>query len=412
MHARIPGSKSITNRALVLAAASSGQSRLIDPLRSDDTQACVDALKTLGYIVEVEEAAILVTGTGTGPRTASAAVDCRDAGTVARFVPPLAATGQGVFDFDGTDQLRARPLGSLLVALKQLGARFIPDHDSTTLPFSLHADGLNGGTISLSSDTSSQFVSGVLLAAPLCRGELRINAPRGVSWPYVDMTVAMMRQFGADVDCLPGAFVVRPAAYRPRKFAVEPDASSASYFFAAAAASPGTEVTVPGLGRNALQGDLRFVDVLRKLGAAVTQDDDRTTVTGGSKLHGGLTVDMAEISDTVMTLAAIAPLASGPITITGVGHTRFKESDRLAVTAENLVRLGVAVTEGPESLTVNPGPTRRGIVKCYRDHRIAMAFSVLGLFRPGITLDDPTCVSKTFPGFHSELARCFWPALS
>lgn len=407
--ARIPGSKSITNRALLLAAASDGITRLSAPLISDDTLAFRTALTGLGIRITGTDAAWDVTGTGRGPAVDSATrVECADAGTAARFLPPFAATGRGEFVFDGSDQLRARPLRPLVDALAALGAQ-VACGPAGVLPLTLTADGLDGGEIVLDSSFSSQYLTGLLMAAPLMRRALTVRADSLVSRPYIDMTLALMSHFGADAeDHGDGTITVRPGGYRAADLAVEPDASTASYVFAAAAVT-GRSVTVPGLGTGSLQGDLGFVEVLRRTGAHVEVTEAATTVTGrrDGVLAGGFAVDMGDISDTFMTLAALAPLADAPITLHGIGHARLKESDRIEAVARNLGALGIRTEAGPDRITIHPGATGPAEIACYRDHRIAMAFSVLGLRAGGITLDDPSCVGKTFPGFHAELRRLF-----
>ncbi|MGW0775333.1 3-phosphoshikimate 1-carboxyvinyltransferase [Streptomyces sp. NPDC002835] len=405
--ARVPGSKSITNRALLLAAAADGTSELVAPLVSDDTVAFREALTGLGVDVEVGEDRWTVTGLGRAPRT-GAAVRCADAGTAARFLPVLAAAGEGEFTFDGSDQLRARPLGPLIRALAQLGAG-VESAAGGGLPLRITARGLSGGELTLDSSVSSQYLTGLLLSAPLMREPLTVAARGLVSRPYIDMTTALMRHFGAEVTRdTEGRLRVERGGYTGSTLRIEPDASTASYVFAAAAVT-GTTVTVPHLGKDSLQGDLRFIEVLARTGARVETGPDATTVTGTGPLRGGFDVDMGDISDTFMTLAAVAPLADGPVTIRGIRHARFKESDRITAVAENLRVGGIRVEEEEDRITVHPGPMAPTRIACHRDHRIAMAFSVLGLRAPGITLDDPGCVTKTFPGFHEELSRLFGP---
>lgn len=410
MRARIPGSKSITNRALLLAAAAVGTSRLRLPLVSADTIAFRTALTDLGIRVRTRENGEVweVTGAGRGP-TGKADVWCEDAGTAARFLPPFAAVGHGRFVFDGSAQLRARPLGPLAGTLAALGAAVTTEIPGGGLPMTLESEGLDGGAVTVLSSLSSQFLSGLLMAAPLMRRPLTLTGDSLVSRPYIAMTLALMRRFGAEFTERPGDVIeVRPGGYAALDLTVEPDASTASYVFAAAAVT-GVTVTVPGLGHGSLQGDLRFVDVLRHLGARVDVTESATRVTGAGPLRGGISVDMGEISDTFMTLAAIAPLADAPITIRGIGHARLKESDRIAAVAQNLRALGVDTDEGHDWITVHPGTPTGARIACRRDHRIGMAFSVLGLRVPGVTLDDPSCVGKTFPGFHEELRRLFPP---
>ncbi|MFF5447509.1 3-phosphoshikimate 1-carboxyvinyltransferase [Streptomyces sp. NPDC012888] len=405
--ARIPGSKSITNRALLLAASAVGVTRLHAPLISDDTLAFRTALTDLGIRVSGSERFWEITGTGHGP-AGEAKVWCQDAGTAARFLPPFAATGRGRFVFDGSEQLRARPLRPLVSALGALGAEVTAAPDGC-LPLTVDAAGLAGGDLTLDSSLSSQYLTGLLLAAPLMREPLTVRVENLVSRPYIDMTLALMHHFGArtkeDAD---GRLTVLPGGYTAADLTVEPDASTASYVFAAAAVT-GRSITVPGLGSGSTQGDLGFVEVLRRTGAHVEITDSATTVTGrpDGGLTGGFDVDMGNISDTFMTLAAIAPLADGPITVHGIAHARLKESDRIEAIARNLGALGIRTEEGPDRITIHPGTPRPAEIACYRDHRIAMAFSVLGLRVAGITLDDPSCVGKTFPGFHDELRRIF-----
>ncbi|MEU4268474.1 3-phosphoshikimate 1-carboxyvinyltransferase [Streptomyces sp. NPDC026092] len=407
LHARIPGSKSLTNRALLLAAAADGPSALGAPLVSEDTTAFREALRGLGVRTDTtgDDDTWTVHGLGRGP-SGTGTVWCADAGTAARFLPPFAATGHGDFGFEGSDQLTARPVAPLAEALRRLGT------DVTTapggrLPLRVRSSGLDGGELTVDSSLSSQFLTGLLMAGPLMRTPLTLRVPELVSRPYIDMTLALMRHFGADVEeSTPGVFAVRPTGYRGADLPVEPDASTASYVFAAAAVT-GTSVRVAGLGRGSLQGDLRFTEILARTGARVETTDEATTVTGTGALRGGFSVDMGEISDTFMTLAAIAPLADAPITITGVAHARLKESDRVAAVEGNLRALGIRTETGPDRITVHPGTPAPARIVCHRDHRIAMAFSVLGLRAEGITLDDPGCVAKTFPGFHEELHRLF-----
>ncbi|MDN3265336.1 3-phosphoshikimate 1-carboxyvinyltransferase [Streptomyces sp. CSDS2] len=407
LHARVPGSKSLTNRALLLAAAAEGTSVLTAPLISDDTTAFRQALGALGVRVRSsdDDGAWQVTGLGHGPR-GTGRIWCADAGTAARFLPPLAAAGHGDFVFTGSDQLTARPVAPLADALRRLGAEVHTGPDGT-LPLRVRAEGLDGGELEVDSSLSSQFLSGLLMAAPLLRGGLLLRTRELVSRPYVDMTIALMRHFGADVaEDTPGAFAVRPTGYRATDLRIEPDASTASYFLAAAAVT-GRTVTVPGLGHGSLQGDVRFAEVLERAGARVRRTEDAVSVTGTGTLRGGFAVDMGDISDTFMTLAAIAPLADAPLTIRGIGHARLKESDRIEAVARNLRALGVRTDTGRDWITVHPGGTSSARIACHRDHRIAMAFSVLNLRTGNLTLDDPGCVAKTFPGFHEEFHRLF-----
>ncbi|HEY2521420.1 MAG TPA: 3-phosphoshikimate 1-carboxyvinyltransferase [Streptosporangiaceae bacterium] len=399
---RIPGSKSVTNRALFLSACASGLSYLRRPLISDDTEAFADGLTALGYQLQWSGGDVALMGSTTGPPAASAEVYTRDAGTAARFLPALAATGHGTFHFDGSAQLRRRPVGPMVAALRDLGATVTFGDAGGHLPLTVESDGLAGGQVTIDASVSSQFLTALLMAAPLTRGGLAITVTGMVSAPYVDMTVRMMRQFGAKVKRDGDTFTVQPGGYAARSLTVEPDASAASYFFAAAAIT-GQTAFVPGLGVDSLQGDVAFARVLKRMGATVEVWPDGLAVTGTGPLRGG-EVNMRDISDTMPSLAAIAPFADGPVRIVDVANVRVKESDRLDACAENLRRLGIQVATGPDWIEIWPGDPKGAEIDCRRDHRIAMSFSVTGLRTPGITLDDPDCVKKTFPDFHAVLA--------
>jgi 3-phosphoshikimate 1-carboxyvinyltransferase len=400
----IPGSKSLTARALFLAAAADGVTTLQRPLRSDDTEGFAEGLTRLGYRVGRTPDAWQIDGRPQGPALAEADVYCRDGATTARFLPALVAAGHGVYRFDASPQMRRRPLLPLTRALRDLGVDLRHEEAEGHHPLTVRAAGVEGGEVVLDAGQSSQYLTALLLLGPLTRTGLRVTVTDLVSAPYVDITIAMMRAFGAEVGREGNAYVVPPGGYRATTYAIEPDASTASYFFAAAALTGG-EVTVPGLGAGALQGDLGFVDVLRRMGARVDVKADRTTVAGTGELRG-LTVNMRDISDTMPTLAAIAPFASGPVRIEDVANTRVKECDRLEACAENLRRMGVQVATGPDWIEIRPGAAPAGAdVKTYGDHRIVMSFAVTGLRVPGISFDDPGCVRKTSPGFHEAFAH-------
>jgi 3-phosphoshikimate 1-carboxyvinyltransferase len=398
----IPGSKSVTNRALFLSACASGLSYLRRPLISDDTEAFADGLTALGYQLQRSGDDVALMGSPTGPPATLAEVYCRDAGTAARFLPALAATGHGVFHFDASAQLRRRPVGPMVAALRDLGATVTYSGPDGHLPLTVESGGLAGEQVTMDASVSSQFLTALLMAAPLTRDGLAITVTGMVSAPYVEMTVRMMRQFGARVKRDGDTFTVKAGGYAARSFTVEPDASAASYFFAAAAIT-GQTAFVPGLGADSLQGDVAFARVLKRMGATVEVWPDGLSVTGTGPLHGA-EVNMRDISDTMPTLAAVAPYADGPVRIVDVANTRVKECDRLDACADNLRRLGIEVATGPDWIEIWPGDPKAAEIGCRGDHRIAMSFSVTGLRTPGITLDDPDCVKKTFPGFHTVLA--------
>lgn len=399
---QIPGSKSVTARALFLAAAADGTSLLRGALDSDDTQAFRDGLRALGYGVAVAGDDWSVDGHADGPPIGHADVYCRDAGTAARFLPALGALGRGRYRFDASEQMRRRPVGPLADALRHLGVDLTFEEAEGHLPLTIAANGCRGGRLRLDASVSSQFLTAILMAAPAMSEGLTIEVTDMVSRPYVEMTLRMMADFGVSVQTAGDTFTVAPQRYAARDYDIEPDASTASYFFAAAAVS-GRTVTVPGLGKGAMQGDLRFVEVLGAMGADVTLEPDRTTVTGTGRLSG-ITVNMRDISDTMPTLAAIAPYAEGPVRIEDVHNTRVKECDRLEACATNLRAMGIQVSTGDDWIEIRPGRPGPALIDCHGDHRIAMAFSVSGLRADGLVLDDPACVKKTFPGFHQAFA--------
>jgi 3-phosphoshikimate 1-carboxyvinyltransferase len=397
----VPGSKSATARALFLAAGADGSSVLRRPLISDDTEAFAEGVERLGYPVDRLPGQWAVQGSASGPTATVADVYCRDAATASRFLPALAALGHGSFRFDASKQMRARPVGPLTSALRALGVEVRHDRAEGHLPLTVLGRGIEGGHLRLDAGLSSQFLTAILLAGPLMDKGLTVTVTDLVSAPYVEMTLAMMGAFGSEVTREGDTYHAPPQPYRATDYAIEPDASTASYFLAAAAVT-GRTVTIPGLGARSLQGDLGFVDVLRQMGADVELTDDAVTVTGPDQL-GGVTVNMRDISDTMPTLTAIAPFADRPVRIEDVYNTRVKECDRLDACATNLRALGIRVETGRDWIQIWPGTPTAAHIACHGDHRIAMSFSITGLHTPGLTLDDPGCVKKTFPGFHDAL---------
>ncbi len=401
---RVPGSKSVTNRVLILAALADGASAIGNALFSDDSYWLMDALVRLGFPVEVDQGAGTARVGGLAGRIPEGGVEVSvgNAGTAARFLPPLLALGRGPYTVDGVPRMRERPVADLVEGLRQLGARVDYSGEEGRFPLRLYGGGLRGGRARVEGSRSSQFLSGLLLAAPYAdrRVELEVTGDL-VSRPYVGITTEAMRDFGVEVDHRAGRFVVEPATYRAREYAVEPDASAASYFLAAAAVTGG-KVRVPGLGRGSSQGDLRFVEVLEQMGCGVEVGPGSVEVRGPRKLRG-IEVDMNEISDTMITLSAIAPFADAPTTITNVEHTRHQETDRISAVCTELRRLGVPVEEHTTGLRIIPGTPVGARIHTYGDHRIAMAFSLVGLLVPGVRIEDPACVTKTFPGFFERL---------
>jgi 3-phosphoshikimate 1-carboxyvinyltransferase len=402
---RVPGSKSITNRALVLAALAEGESRLEGVLHSDDTRHMRDGLAALGIRVhDAGPTTLVVEGGRSKLRAPSAPLFVGNSGTTVRFLTALAALVDGPVTLTGDEAMSRRPLQDQVDGMRQLGVRI--DCPTGCPPLTVHGGKLPSGSVSMPGGRSSQYFSALMLAGAGAEGDFEIHVEgRLVSRPYVEITRRMVADFGGRIDETPTGFVVRRATYAPRGYAIEPDASSASYPFALAAATGGT-ITVPDLGAGALQGDYRFVDVLERAGAEVVRDPERTTVRGRTPLRG-IELDMHDISDTVMSLAAIAPLADGPVHIRNVANIRIKETDRLAAVAAELERLGQVVTTTEDSLRVEPRPLRSAVVKSYADHRMAMSFAILGMARGNLSIEDPSCVAKTYPTFWEDVAACY-----
>ncbi|WP_426506681.1 3-phosphoshikimate 1-carboxyvinyltransferase [Dactylosporangium sp. McL0621] len=398
---RPPGSKSITNRALICAALAPGRSTLTGMLFANDTHAMLGAVRALGAAVTVDEAAQTVLVDGIDPRTATGEVriDARQSGTTGRFILPAAALRPARGIVDGDPQLRARPFGPLVDALRELGAT-IEDLDRPGyLPVAATGP-LAGGKVAVPGHISSQYLSGLLMAGPLMADGLTVELTSPlVSVPYVESTTAVMAAFGVQVDGL----TVRPQAYRATEYDIEPDASAASYLLAAAAITGG-RVSVEGLGTGSLQGDVRFADLLERMGARVERDAHRITVTGTGELHG-IEVDMADISDTAQTLAAVAAFADSPTVVTGIDFIRRKETDRIAAIVTELRRAGLDATEDVDGFTVRPGAIAPADFETYDDHRMAMSLALLGLRVPGVRIKHPRCVSKTYPTYFEDLAR-------
>ncbi|HEX6425253.1 MAG TPA: 3-phosphoshikimate 1-carboxyvinyltransferase [Acidimicrobiales bacterium] len=407
----VPGSKSLTNRALVCAALAAGTSTVDGALVADDTLAMRTALAALGAGIEADELGRLtVAGTGGRLRPGPTWLDMRLSGTTSRFLLPVVALGSGAYRIDGATPLRARPMGPALDGVRALGARVEHHGEPGHLPVTIVAPGgLDGGDLAVAGDTSSQFLSGLLLAAPCTRTGVRVTVTtRLVSRPFVGLTAAVMAAFGAvvvDEGDRPGAgpvLAVPPGGYRPAAYRVEPDASTASYFLAAAALAGG-QVRVEGLGAGSLQGDARFADLLGAMGAQVERTATSTTVTGSGRLRGLGDVDMADMPDMALTLAAVAVFADRPTRVTGVELIRWHETDRIAAAVTELRRAGVVADERRDGFVVHPGTPRPARIETYDDHRMAMSFALLGLRAPGIEIADPGCVAKTFPGFWQAL---------
>ncbi len=404
-----PGSKSLTNRALVCAALADGRSTLTGALDSDDTRVMIASLKRLGISVQSSDAAETLVVDGTAGRFAVDRADLfvGNSGTTIRFLTAMVALGKGKFTLDGVARMRERPIADLLDALNQLGTSASSLAGNGCPPVTIEGTGLAGGRAKVRSSISSQYLSGLLMAAPLANSPVQISVDGPlVSRTYVDMTLALMKSFGiaCDVNDSPPSFKLPGGqVYSPCDYAIEPDASAASYFWAAAAITKG-RVTVPGLSTASLQGDVGFVDCLEKMGCEVTRGADSITVSGPERLLG-IDVDMNTVSDTAQTLATTALFADGPTTIRGIGHNRFKETDRIGNLAIELRKLGAEVAELDDGLTIHPGPPRAARIETYDDHRMAMSLALAGLRIPGVEISNPGCTAKTYPCYWDDLCR-------
>jgi 3-phosphoshikimate 1-carboxyvinyltransferase len=417
---RVPGSKSLTNRALLIAALAEGRTTLTNALFSDDSRYFAGALKTLGFDLQLDEARHEMTVTGLGGRIPSqnAELFIGNAGTAARFLSAFLTLGQGEYLIDGDARMQERPIGDLIEALAQLGTEI--EAVNNCPPVKIKASGLPGGKTRIAGNISSQFLSALLMVAPYAKSPVEIEVVTGLnSKPYVDMTLAVMQDFGVDVhrDAY-RYFSIPQTSYRSAlsrdpstisnqkskisNYFIESDASAASYFFAAPAICGGT-VRVENISRNSRQGDIAFLDILQQMGCTIGETDHCLLITGNSSLQG-VDVDMRDIPDTAQTLAAIAPFASSLTRIRGIASARVKETDRIHATCTELARLGVQVEEHDDGMTIYPCKTfKRSNVQTYNDHRMAMAFSLVGLRVPGITIENPACVSKTFPNYFEVL---------
>ncbi len=403
---RPPGSKSITNRALVCAALAQGTSTLRGALASEDTEVMLESLGRLGLEIEVKDhgKTLVVHGCGGTIPKSGADLWVANSGTTIRFLTALVTLFHGHFRLDGVKRMRERPIRDLIEALVQLGAKVKTENDTGCPPVVVDSDGLPGGVAKIRGAISSQYLSGLLMAAPLARQSVTLNVEgRLVSQPYVRMTQAVMQSFGVHVDCSSLEEIEIPSGvYQPCDYEIEPDASAASYFWAAAAIAGG-RVRVEGLSRDSLQGDVAFCNCLARMRCQVEYDRDSITVSGGPLV--GIDVDMGEISDTVQTLAVVALFAKGPTRIRNVEHNRHKETDRISDLATELRKLGAGVEEHDDGLTIVPNELRGAMIETYQDHRMAMSMALVGLRRPGVWINDPGCTAKTYPNFFDDLKR-------
>tara|TARA_Y100001933_G_scaffold264744_1_gene332261 strand:+ start:153980 stop:155293 length:1314 start_codon:yes stop_codon:yes gene_type:complete len=412
-----PGSKSLTNRAVLLAALSSGPCELSGLLVADDADRMREALISLGIDWQATSpTTATITGNSGKFPNGDADLFLGNAGTATRFLTAACCLGDGKRTLDGIARMRERPIGQLVDPLRELGADIQYTGNDGFPPLSITAatGSLHGGTITLQPTLSSQYISALLQIAPYLPGGLTIQFDgKPISIPYITMTLSTMYQFGIEADVAPGfaSITVPEGVYKPVKLHVEPDASNASYFLAAAAVMPGSKCTVEGLGFRSVQGDAGFAEVLQLMGASVICEPDSITVIAppeGEKLIG-IDIDLNHMPDMAQTLAAVAYFADGPTTIRNVGNLRVKETDRMAAIQVELMKLGAAVDIEGDDIIITPpvDPMIRAdetvTIHTYDDHRMAMSFAIIGLRKPGVILEDPSCVNKTFPDFYDYL---------
>ena len=405
---RVPGSKSLTNRALIAAALAEGTTTLNGALVAEDSEVLVRALGQLGVRVESQGDQLRVHGAGGAAPARAADLDLRLSGTSLRFLTPMVALGEGRFRLDGNARMRERPIQESLDALNQLGGQAVTELGNDCPPVVITATGLEGGVATVGGDRSSQFLSGLLLAAPYARRPVTLKVEGELlSKPFIDMTVAIMADFGVPVE-RDGyrSFKVEPGRYQARDYNVEGDAMAAGYFWAAAAITGG-RVQVNNLGASTVQGDARLAAVLEEMGCEVNWGSDSVALSGPriGRLRGGFRFDLNDMPDQAQTLAVVALFADGPLSIVNVGNMRIKETDRLAAMAHELAKLGAQVEEGDEEITVYPlanPPSQPVVLDTYGDHRMAMALAVAGARIPNVVIRDPACVAKTYPRFFDD----------
>ena len=415
MQVEVPGSKSITNRSLLMAAMGDGESVLKGVLFSDDSRYFLRALEDLGFQIEVEEKEKTVRIKGQGGRIPKkeAEIYAGSAGTAARFLTAFLAMGDGVYRVDASEQMKKRPMRELLEVLEKLGADISYQGEEYTFPMVIEGIGRKrpdrrkeSAAVELNIDRSSQFLSALLMTAPLRFSSLKVRLTGSRSArSYVEMTEQMMKQFGhpgvrrLDGDC----YEALEGGYHAQCYQIEPDVSAACYFYAMAAVTGGSAV-VRHMRRDSLQGDMKFLTVLEKMGCYISWKEGQLLLQGpeGGKLHG-VAESFSDFSDQALTMAAIAPYADTPVTIQGIAHIRGQESDRVSVICKELGKLGIECSKTEDSVTVYPGKLHGAEIETYDDHRVAMAFAIIGLRTEGIIIKNPSCCKKTFPEYFDVL---------
>ena len=408
---KLPGSKSISNRALMLAALASGRTRLTGLLRADDTERMLESLTKLGVKVTADGDAAVIEGAGGFFPVKSAELFIGNAGTAARTLTAALTFAGGHYRLDGIERMRERPIGDLLAALRTLGADITCEMKEGFLPLVFRPATPVGRRVSVRGNVSSQYLTALLLTAPLIAPEAGLEITvegKLISRPYIDITLSMMKTFGADVTVTKEGFRVAKGGYHAQEnYAVEGDASGASYFLALGALTGGP-VRVEGVGRNALQGDAAFADVLEQMGAVITRGDRYIEASlSAGKVLKGITLDCTKIPDAAMTLVPMALKTEGPVRLTGIASWRVKETDRIAAMVAEMNKFGARVESGPDWIEVERGATvaENVEVATYDDHRMAMSFSLAAAAGVPVVIKDPGCTAKTYPAYFDEFFR-------
>lgn len=397
----VPGSKSITNRALLICALAEGTSVLNGTLFSDDSRYFLKALQDLGFEVRIEEEKkqVVVKGENGKIPNKTGKIYVGSAGTAARFLSAMCGLSDGVYEIQASPQMEKRPMKPLFEALEQLGADITYLKEPYFLPVIIEGAGkLQRGRkeVSLDISKSTQFLSAFLMTSVMCKEGLKLNITSEKKiGSYIKITMDMMKDFGVTAEFDGEQYVIEEnASYQAKQYQIEPDVSAACYFWAMAALTNGC-VTIKNIHKNSMQGDMMFLDVLEQMGCKVSDTREGVKVEGASRLKG-VKVDMNNFSDQALTLAALAVFADGPTRMEHIGHIRLQESDRLKAIAMELGRMGIKTEEEEDAITIYPGEVTPAVIKTYEDHRVAMAFSLVGLKKEGIIIEDPLCCKKTF----------------
>lgn len=409
---KVPGSKSITNRALLIAVLANGISKLNGVLFSDDSRHFMSCVKELGFVAHIDEAAKTITvegQNGTIPKN-KAGIYVGSAGTAARFLTALLGLSKGEYHLDASGQMRKRPMAPLLKTLVEAGTDIAFDDNEGCFPFTLRSEGVKENHFSVNIDTSSQFLSALLISAPIIGEDVVIDVYGSHGMAYIDMTINMMKQFGVNVEVCEGNSditrtykITKGQSYSNQDYIVEPDVSAACYFYAIAAIL-GISVRVDDVHMDCMQGDIQFVSFLEEMGCKVEDTMEGVIVRGPKNgLLKGITANMHSCSDQAITMAAIAPYADSPVKITGISHIKYQESNRIQAIVDELTRMGIQCEWDEDSVTIYPGEPVKANIETYDDHRMAMGFSVTGLRSDGIVIKNPECCAKTFEEYFEVL---------